>query len=75
MLLWLVKDGDTNRANRQLCRTTVVDAFRAARVSMEKQLGPQVRQWTDLQVFTMNLPAPDGQHWEMETRRIAPKNN
>jgi len=47
--LWQVSTTNPH-AQRQLCRSTVKDAFLAARVSLEQQLGPQVRDWTDLQV-------------------------
>jgi hypothetical protein len=73
MFLWKVSISDV--MDRELCRHTVKDAFLAARHSLEQQLGPQVRAWTDLQVMTMNVPPPNGYRWEIETRRVAPKTN
>lgn len=67
VILWQVSDSDPTQ--RVECRRTVKDAFKAARISLEKQIGPVVRNWTDLQVLTMAVPAPAGHHWEMTTER------
>lgn len=72
MMLWLV---DETSGERELCRQTVKDSFAAARHSLERELGPRVRTWTDLQIMTMNVPAPSGKRWQLETRRVAPKTN
>ena len=67
MILWKVSL--QNPLFREECRRTVRDAFVSARQSLEQKLGPQVREWSDLQVMCMAVPAPDGCRWELTTER------